>query len=318
MRRMNRAYGRWQRLGVACGLWMCATAGAADSPSHCDRYCLRHALDRYFEAVFQHQPLKAGLTAQARATTNAELLRDGDGIWNTASAYGSIQRRFFDPASSQAAYFGEVKEGETTDIVSLRIKVDGRKISEAEWTIARKSDGNMFSLDGLAETPPPPDAALPLPDRTPRSAMINAGGKYFDGLEAHDGSNVPHVPGCERVENGFKVTHRRRGPAPQAAAALPAAGATPSTAQEELSGDCTAGFEMFAHTITAASHRRFPVVDEEAGVVMGTTLFQRPPGATMKRNLLTEYFFIKGGKISAIYAAMYYLDPGAADSSGWN
>jgi hypothetical protein len=315
---MKRARGPARKVIVACGLLLSGAVSAADTPSHCDRACLRHALDRYLEAVFQHQPSKAGLTAHARATANAESLRNGDGIWKTASAYGSVQRRFFDPASSQAAYFGEIQEGDAMDIVSVRIKVAGRRISEAEWTIARKSDGNMFSLDGLAETPPPPDAALPLPDRTPRSAMINAGDKYFDGLEAHDGSNVPHVPGCERVENGFKVTHRRRGPAPQAAAALPAAGATPSTAQEELSGDCTAGFEMFAHTITAASHRRFPVVDEEAGVVMGTTLFQRPPGATMKRNLLTEYFFIKGGKISAIYAAMYYLDPGAADSSGWN
>jgi hypothetical protein len=317
MRRMNRAYGRWQRLGVACGLWMCATAGAADSPSHCDRYCLRHALDRYFEAVFQHQPLKAGLTAQARATTNAELLRDGDGIWNTASAYGSIQRRFFDPASSQAAYFGEVKEGETTDIVSLRIKVDGRKISEAEWTIARKSDGNMFSLAGLAEMPPP-DKALPPSERTPRSEMVAAADSYFAGLQAHDGSNVSHVPGCERIENGFKVTHHRRDPAPQAAGAAPAAGATHSASQEELSGDCAAGFEMFAHSISETSHRRFPVVDEEAGVVLGSTLFHRPPEATMKRNLLTEYFFIKSGKISAIYAAMYYLDPSAPDTSGWN
>jgi len=310
---MNRA----RKLAVVIGLLLSIPVSAANTHESCNRSCLRHALDRYLEAVFQHQPAKAGLSAHARATSNAESLRDGEGIWKTASAYGSIQRRFIDPVSAQAAYFGEIKEGDATDIVSLRIKVDGRRISEAEWTIARKSDGSMFSLEGLAETPPPPSEELPPSERTPRSEMIEAADQYFSGLQAHDGSKVPHVAGCERVENGFKVTHRRRDAVAQAAATVPAAGA-PTAAQEELSGDCTAGFEMFAHSISEASHRRFPVVDEEAGVVMGATLFHRPPEATLKRNLLTEYFFIKSGKISAIYAAMYYLAPDAPDTPGWN
>jgi hypothetical protein len=287
---------------------------AADT--RCSRSCLRHALDRYLDAVFLHEPAKAGLAAHARATSNAESLEDGAGIWKTASGYGSVQRRFLDTVSSQAVYFGEIKEGEATDIVSLRIKVDGQRISEAEWTIARKSAGGMFSLEGLAETPPP-NELLPRAERTPRSEMVEVADQYFSGLEAHDGSKVPHVSGCERLENGFKVTHRRRDTFPQVPTTVPATGA-PTAAQEELSGDCTAGFEMFAHSISEASHRRFPVVDEEAGVVMGTTLFHRPPEATLKRNLLSEFFFIKSGKISAIYAAMYYLDPAAPDTPGWN
>lgn len=50
---------------------------------------------------------------------------------------------------------------------------------------------------------------------------------------------------------------------------------------------------------------------------MGATILHRPPGVGTKRNLLTEYFFIRGGKIAGIYAAMYYLDPQAPDSPGW-
>jgi hypothetical protein len=78
-----------------------------------------------------------------------------------------------------------------------------------------------------------------------------------------------------------------------------------------------AGFEAFAHSIASTDLRRFPLVDEQAGVVMGTTLFHRPPGSTLRRNLLTEYFHVRQGRIAAIYAAMYYLPPEAADATGW-
>jgi len=50
---------------------------------------------------------------------------------------------------------------------------------------------------------------------------------------------------------------------------------------------------------------------------MGATIFHRPPESTLRRNLLTEYFFERKGKIAAIYAAMFYLAPEAPDSPGW-
>jgi hypothetical protein len=59
--------------------------------------------------------------------------------------------------------------------------------------------------------------------------------------------------------------------------------------------------------ICAVTARRFPVVDEEAGVVLGIVVFQRPPGNGNRRNLLTEWFVIGDGKVHGIYAAMHYL-----------
>jgi hypothetical protein len=35
---------------------------------------------------------------------------------------------------------------------------------------------------------------------------------------------------------------------------------------------------------------RFPVVDEEAGMVLDMVIFIRPPGSTIRQNLLTEWF----------------------------
>ena len=46
-----------------------------------------------------------------------------------------------------------------------------------------------------------------------------------------------------------------------------------------------------------------------------------PPGQTgnfAKRNLLTEFFDIKGGKVAGIYAVMRYVEADAPDGTGWN
>ena len=69
--------------------------------------------------------------------------------------------------------------------------------------------------------------------------------------------------------------------------------------------------------------RRYPVVDEEAGVVLGMVVFNRPPGAKRQdgsaypRNLLTEIFVIEKGRIKGIYAAMHYMTPDNPDAPGW-
>jgi hypothetical protein len=306
-------------VALACAGLVAHPAAAAD---RCDRDCLHKTLDRYLQAVFQHHPAAAPLAPDARATENAAVLPNGTGIWLTASGFGPIQRRYFDVASGQAAYYGIINEGALPDIVALRVRVVKRRITEAEWTIARQAAGGMFSIQGLIDQPPPEDAPIPRGDRTPRAQMIAAADAYFAALQQHDGSAVPHVPGCDRIENGIKVTNRLRSepmtPIPGAAPAPPAAAAAvPGMAQEARSGDCTAGFDMFAHSIAETTHRRYPVVDEEAGVVMGSTLFHRPPESALKRNLLTEYFWEKSGRISAIYAAMFYLDPAAPDTPGW-
>jgi hypothetical protein len=296
-------------------LALAPSAGAGPAAvDDCGRACLRGVLDRYLEAVFRHEPADAGLATGYRATENAAPLPDGESVWRSVTGYGSVGRRYVDPVARQVAYFGLLQEPAGPALASVRLRVDGRRVLEAEWTVARASYGGMFSVEGLGQSPPPEDSPLPPDDRTPRSAMVQAANAYFEGLQRHDGAAIPHVDGCERVENGVRVTHSHI--MPPASGAAPAGGA-PTAAQEALSGDCVAGFEGFAHSIASTDLRRFPLVDEEAGVVMGTTLFHRPPGSSLRRNLLTEYFHIRNARITAIYAAMYYLPPEAADGTGW-
>jgi len=263
---------------------------AAGQP--CDRACLRTTLDAYLNAVVKHDPAAAPLMAGFRQTENAVVVRPPNGVWKSIAALGQVQRRFLDPVSGQAGFFGLIDEGGVPAVATLRLKVDDRKITEAEWVISRKGDwgpngpgGNLLNTDSLVANPPP-ERTVPKAQRLSREVMAAVANSYFDGLSTHDGDIIEHAPGCTRVENGTVTTQRpgRNGGPP--------------------SGDCAANLTNF--NVSLVSARRYPIVDDEAGVVLGMAVFVRKPGSPLRRNLLTEWFFIDGAKIRTVYAAMYY------------
>jgi hypothetical protein len=263
----------------------------------CDRVCLKATLDQYLNAVVQHNPGAAPLSVGFRQTENAMVRRPGAGLWQSAKALGKLQRRYFDPESGQAGYFGTLDEASGPAIVTLRLKVEERKITEAEWVLSRKGDPGLGPLGGgqanAAYYDPdyliahaPSERVAPKGERVSRADLIAITNSYFDGLSAHDGKLILAYPGCVRVENGALTTQR----------AIQGGGQT----------DCTSEGAMA--NIFAVTARRYPIVDEEAGAVLGLVLFERKPGVAMRRNLLAEWFFIEQGKIRSIYASMYYPD----------
>jgi len=293
---------RFSLLSISLTLAL-GTLPASAASSSCDRACLTTTLNQFLDAVLKHDPHAAPLAAGFRYTENADVMHPGEGLWKTATRLGKVQRRYLDPVSGQAVYFGNIEEDGVAQVATLRIRVVDGKITEGELVIGRKADG-MFDADALAATPPP-DGPAAKDARSSREALTAAANSYFDGLEHHDGSVVLSHPGCVRVENGVTVTGR------------PIQG-------KSITSDCSNNLEVFKTTIAAVAHRRFPVMDEEAGVALGMGVFNRPPGAKRSdgtiypRNLLTEIFVVENGRIRGIYAAMHYMTPDNPDAPGWN
>lgn len=266
----------------------------------CDRACLKTTLDQYLNAVVQHNPGAAPLSIGFRQTENAVVRRPGAGIWQSAKGLGKLQRRYFDAESGQAGYFGTLEEESGTSVVTVRLKIEDRKISEAEWYLARKGDpgigtgagpqanASFHDPDNLIAHPPG-ERVVPKGERLSRADMIAITNSYFDGLTAHEPTLIIAHPGCIRLENGFLTTQRP----------IPSGGQS----------DCVSPGAMA--NIFAVTARRYPIVDEEAGVVLGLGLFQRKPGVAMRRNLFSEWFVIEQGKIRAIYSSMMYPDQDA-------
>jgi hypothetical protein len=272
-----------------------ALYGTAAYGQACDRACLKTTLDEYFSALVQHDATKASLALGFRQTENAEVRVVGTGLWQSMTKLGEVQRRYFDAVTEQAGYFGTIEEAAGPAIVALRLRVENRRISEAEWVINRRGDPGLGPLGGgqanAAYYDPaylvahaPPERTVPRGERLSRSELVAITNSYFDALSARDGDLMIVHAGCVRIENGALTTQR------------PIEGGWLT--------DCTGEGAM--RNIFAVTARRYPIVDEEAGAVLGLALFQRFPGVDMRRNLLAEWFYIEQGKIRSIYAAMFY------------
>ncbi|HEY2591551.1 MAG TPA: hypothetical protein VGI35_08160 [Steroidobacteraceae bacterium] len=267
-------------------------AAAANSASTCDRACLISVLDRYLHSVIEHDPARGPLAGSYRETQNAVNFPSGEGIWRTATALGPVERRYADPVSGEVAYYGILQESGKAVIVTVRLRVERREVTEAEWYVARDGDPglpggkppNAWNPPGLIANPPP-ERTIPAGERLPRATMIAIANTYYDGIVSHNGKVTLAHAGCNRFENGTRVTVSRGG----------------------RSVDCVSGLEHF--NLANVGGRRIPLVDEEAGVVLGLGVFIRRPGSPVPRNAFSEWFWIDGGKIRNIWTAMFYPGP---------
>src|SRR5687768_15665334 len=220
-------------------LAMAVGAGPASAQT-CDRACLRTMLDQYLAAVVKHDPAAAPLVVGFRQTENAINVRPGNGVWKTVTALGKVQRKYFDPVTGQAGYYGLVEEGGSTALVTVRVRVENRQLTEAEWYIARENDpglngprqagrppANLLNPEYLIANPPP-DRVVPRSQRVSRDALIRIVDSYFDAITSHDGSVALTHQGCGRVENGTPTPAGRF--LPRIPPATPPPGGAPSPA----------------------------------------------------------------------------------------
>ena len=316
---------RWLRWTACAAVLALGIGRPADAQTACDRACLRTMLDQYLNAVIAHDPAKApALMLGFRQTENAINVRPGQGVWKTITALGRVQRRFFDPVTGQAGYYGIVKEGAEEAIVTVRLRVENRKLTEAEWYVARANDpglngprraggppANSFNADYLTANPPP-ERVVPRAQRLSRQELEGIVNSYFDAITSHDGSIALTHPGCGRVENGSPTPAGAfLPPLPRAGGAGPAnaagRGGAPAGPANPAANDCVAGLQNFSAQMVVA--RRIPLIDEEAQAVLALALFVRRPNSPTPRNVFSEWFFIDEQKIRKIYTAMFYPAP---------
>jgi hypothetical protein len=102
-----------------------------------------------------------------------------------------MQRRYFDPVTGQAGYYGLIEEGSDVVIATLRLRVENRKLTEAEWYLARANDpglngprqsgrgpANNYNTDYLTANPPP-ERVVPRAQRSTREQLLAIVNSYF-------------------------------------------------------------------------------------------------------------------------------------------
>ena len=235
-------------------------------PVNCNRGCLEGLVDQYLAAVVAHDPTRLPLSADVKYTENDQLLDVGDGFWNSATGLGNYKHYFADPVTGQAAWMGTMKEQRGTLLMALRLRVQLGRITEIETSYFRAGGGgpnDIAAMDALG-TPErlwlePPANSRPYA----RRELIDVANAYFEAVQRDDGKGFyPFTDDCDRIENGSHTTNVKGG-----------RGNTPGGFNYMALG-CKAQLESgYLGIVTSVHHRRYPLVDEERGIVWAYSVF---------------------------------------------
>ena len=321
----------------ACAMTLALASSAAADPISqgaidCDRACLQDAVDQTLAAMVAHDAHRLTLAPDVRYTENGQQLALNDGFWGTATGQGAYKHYVLDPCTGQAGFFGVMKEnGTNTVILAMRIKLEGRKISEIEAVFSRTGLGTA-GPNGAAtlEAMGKPDAVWTNdnPDHASREDIIRDSNKYFTALENDDGKGDYSffADDCWRFENGMQTTS---GPHP----IPPNPNAPARQGPSPFSLSCKGGFATGTlQVVTRIRDRRFPIVDEQTGVAFAFGFFDHnarvhdftlADGSHMHGGLqapftweIAEAFRIEHGKIKVVEAVINNVPYGM--KAGWN
>jgi hypothetical protein len=232
-------------------------AGASGSGSRgdapewsCSREELLFAAGAYLNALTGGDPATLPFSADLKATENGAVTEPGQGLWQTAGV-ARFQRSALDTETCGTHTQALLEEDGVDAIVGVRLKLspDAPEITEVETYVTRDGDYFLFAPEGLmASDGERPEVAweepVPAEQRSTREELIQIAGTYFDMF----GGNVDRTPfqtDCDRWENGQRMT----------------------------TGDCTAGVPTGDGTSNFITHRRYQLVDVEAGIVIAYVLF---------------------------------------------
>ena len=285
----------------------------------CDRACLERIADQYMAAMVTHDATKAPLASNFILTENTVRLPPTEGLWFTAAGLGDFKFHIADLKTGQVVWTGIVKEHAKPVLLSVRLKVVNRKITEAESIVARDvtEEKNLANLKAI---PPGFNDFLAPAERVSREEMVRVTDVYFAALDTMDSSKVPWEEPAFRIENGIVTC----GTIPNMV--RPAAGGPPS-------GSCISpgGKVPYAlKTVHNVKPRRTPVIDEEKGITWGLYVFNHrgvdkiavPDGTVVESFFKSpnsmpwaDMFKTKNGKLKGIFAFGITVPYGTND--GW-
>lgn len=242
----------------------------------CTREELKTILDRYFTALAAHTPALVPLASNAKYTENGVQVPIGQGLWSTAGAV-KFKRTALDVQTCSSASEAVVPDGATDRVYGVRLTSVNGKLSEIETLIIR--DDSYF-------TPPDPqgligtrsddwESVLPVDQRAGRAQLQEVVDRYFN---LFPNGACGFASDCVRLENGLSL----------------------------IQCDFLLGCDTSASAGAAGMPTRLTVLDVEAGIAVGYTMFA---GAYSDFHM----FKVRRSQVHGVHAVL-----AAAASSGWD
>jgi hypothetical protein len=283
-----------------------ALPAAAQSRFTCDRACLAKLADRYFEAMAAHDPSKVPLAPNVKYTETGIVKPIGKGLWTTVEGLPRYRLNLYDTDTGGIGVHAVLRERGLETMVSLRLKVENKLITEVEAMIIPGDSRIVGYQPGDLTTPSRVwSRAIPVVERNSRFEILAAADAYFRGFETNgtkDYIPAPLMPDADRRENGILYTNTRIG--------------------DLVTSTARSGFDAGNFKGMQVRDRRYPVVDTETGAVMSLVRFgdpmgkleaaslpldrngkpQKAPDLMVGASFVSEIFSVSQGKIVEINA----------------
>jgi hypothetical protein len=281
---------------LAAGTAMAQTQ--RDVTAACDRACLTRVVDAYVAGLIANDPARVPFAANARVTLNDDVVAAGKLFWDQAAV---VQARI-DIANPRWGDTGTQLVVNNVDgsqfIYVFRLKVKNSRITEAEALLIRNvEEGGLWDLKTLQKPNPNFNMTIRPAEQDSYYDLVAAAEGYWRAFNTNGTPEyhpAPFWPNVTRLENGYRTTDVAFQNNP------------PTSAAEQFDTGVHAGRNIW--------DLRYPVVDEEYGVVMSVARFGLKTGVTPNRpaqaatRLVAEFFAIRKGLIWDIQAVMVNRD----------
>jgi hypothetical protein len=272
--------------------------------SNYERPALTGYIDQYLKALIANNASEVPLAAGAKITLNGDIKSLAETFWDNAE---SITYRF-DILNTRRGDTGTEAVIKNSDgsltMFMLRMKIEGDKIAEIETIKCNKGEADqIWDAGNLSDVSPSYLLSIREVERDSYYDLIGTAESYWRAFQTNGSSEYRParlLPDSKRFENGMQTTGMVKD------------GQYESTAK---------GFDTGFFKERNIWDRRYPVVDEERGVVLSIVRFGIKPGlksrseATTHDRLVAEFFSIRSGLIKEIQAVI--VNRPENKSTGW-
>jgi hypothetical protein len=281
-----------------------ATAAVTTAKTECNRACLTGFADTFLKALAANTPNAVPLAPNAKVTINGRAVPLAQAFWDgadrTVYRFDIVNPRLGDSATEAVVLNAD---GSKT-MYMVRLKVLDGKITEVETIKANKGEADrLWDPDTLKEVSPALQLTMREADQDSYYGLIAAAESYWRAFQTN-GTEDYHpawlMPDVKRFENGTQTT---------------------GLVRNGVYASAQAGFDQGRFKGRNLWDRRYPVVDEERGIVLSIVRFGLKDGmksesvATTNDRLVGEFFAVKSGKIQEVHAVLFNLPD--AQATGW-
>ncbi len=284
-----------------------------------DRAYLKKFTDLYLDCLEKRDPKKLPVSPALKYTENEIEIRLGEGIWKTIDKIAYRMEIYDTKASSSAAEVIFEEKGKQA-MLFLRLKIENDLISEIETLVTTEENVLTAPVPFNPATQPALSGnfkrSIRPAERDSRFTMMAVAEGYWRAMETEGTAEYRKtalLPDTERWENGMHTTNelwREPGPdnpMPNFQPVFPYPNKNPRTAMQDFDHGIWHGTRVY--------DRRYPVIDEERGIVLSMARFgsfardmSDDPNAGPSP-YVAEFFSVTDGKIREVHVVIAGIKP---------